>query len=138
MTTNPKHEKQIRAGAAENPARQPSTAAIRRGDNQLLENKNTQKIRRCLDSRHGQRRIVSKKGGDLLSRLRSTIGAHGLNCSVRNGKRWNPGAMTTLNKDDMSQEKQEIQKIHLNKEFLQATLKQPKGDHPHSREVSGY
>ena len=35
-----------------------------------------------------------KGGGDLLSRLRSTIGAAGLNFSVRNGKRWNPGAMT--------------------------------------------
>ena len=27
--------------------------------------------------------------------LRSTIGAFGLNFSVRNGKRWNPGAITT-------------------------------------------
>ena len=37
-----------------------------------------------------------KKGGDLLSRLvDSTIGATGLNFSVRNGKRWNPGAITT-------------------------------------------
>ena len=37
-----------------------------------------------------------KKGGDLLSRLMdSTIGATGLNFSVRNGKRWNPGAITT-------------------------------------------
>ena len=35
-----------------------------------------------------------KGGGDLLSRLRSTIGAAGLNFSVRNGKRWDPGAMT--------------------------------------------
>ena len=29
--------------------------------------------------------------------LRSTIGAGGLNFSVRNGKRWNPAAITTLN-----------------------------------------
>ena len=37
-----------------------------------------------------------KKGGDLLSRLvDSTIGATGLNFSVRDGKRWNPGAVTT-------------------------------------------
>ena len=37
-----------------------------------------------------------KKGGDLLYRLvDSTIGATGLNFSVRNGKRWNPGAITT-------------------------------------------
>ena len=27
--------------------------------------------------------------------IRSTIGAFGLNFSVRNGKRWNPGAITT-------------------------------------------
>ena len=33
-----------------------------------------------------------QNGGYLLSRLRSTIGAGGLNCSVRNGKRWNPVA----------------------------------------------
>ena len=37
-----------------------------------------------------------KIGGYLLSRLAdSTIGAIGLNCSVRNGKRWNPDAITT-------------------------------------------
>ncbi len=36
-----------------------------------------------------------KKGGDLLSHFRSTIGAEGLNFSVRNGKRWNPLAITT-------------------------------------------
>ena len=36
-----------------------------------------------------------KVGGDLLSRFRSTIGATGLNFSVRDGKRWNPGAITT-------------------------------------------
>ena len=40
--------------------------------------------------------FVYKVGGDLLSRLRSTIGADGLNFSVRNGKRWNPVAITTL------------------------------------------
>ena len=45
---------------------------------------------------------IRKNGGDLLShgyavpRVCSTIGAHGLNCSVRNGKRWNPGAITAL------------------------------------------
>ena len=38
--------------------------------------------------------LCQKSGGDLLSRLRSTIGAPGLNCSVRNGKRWDPGAVT--------------------------------------------
>ena len=37
-----------------------------------------------------------KGGGDLLSRLRSTIGAGGLNFSVRNGKRWNPAAIAAL------------------------------------------
>ena len=35
-------------------------------------------------------------GGCLLSHLRSTIGVTGLNFSVRNGKRWIPGAITTL------------------------------------------
>ena len=37
-----------------------------------------------------------KEGGDLLSHRRSTIGAGGLNFSVRNGKRWNPATVTTL------------------------------------------
>ena len=36
-----------------------------------------------------------KKGGYLLSHLRSTIGTIGLNFSVRNGKRWNPNVITT-------------------------------------------
>ena len=36
-----------------------------------------------------------KKGGDLLSHNCSTIGAEGLNFSVRNGKRWNTLALTT-------------------------------------------
>ena len=35
-------------------------------------------------------------GGDLLSHFRSTIGAVRFNFSVRNGKRWNPHAITTL------------------------------------------
>ena len=38
---------------------------------------------------------LSKNGGYLLSHLRSTIGAVGLNFSVRNGKRWNPDTITT-------------------------------------------
>ena len=36
-----------------------------------------------------------KSGGYLLSHLRSTIGAAGLNFSVRDGKRWNPGTIAT-------------------------------------------
>ena len=36
-----------------------------------------------------------ENGGYLLSHLRSTIGVIGLNCSVRNGKRWNPDAIAT-------------------------------------------
>ena len=36
------------------------------------------------------------RGGDLLSHFRSTIGAVRFNFSVRNGKRWNPHAITTL------------------------------------------
>ena len=39
---------------------------------------------------------LKKGGGYLLSRLRSIISVIGLNCSVRNGKRWNPDAITTL------------------------------------------
>ena len=39
---------------------------------------------------------LKKGGGDLLSRLRSTIGAVGLNFSVRNGKRWNTNAIATI------------------------------------------
>ena len=35
-------------------------------------------------------------GGDLLSHFRSTIGVVRFNFSVRNGKRWNPHAITTL------------------------------------------
>ena len=37
-----------------------------------------------------------KVGDDLLSHNCSTIGAGGLNFSVRNGKRWNPVAIVTL------------------------------------------
>ena len=40
-------------------------------------------------------RLPGKNGGDLLSHLGSTIGVTGLNFSVRNGKRWNPGAIAT-------------------------------------------
>ncbi len=40
--------------------------------------------------------FVVKDGGYLLSHIVcSTIGAIGLNFSVRNGKRWNPNAITT-------------------------------------------
>ena len=39
-----------------------------------------------------------KVGDDLLSRFRSTIGAGGLNFSVRNGKRWSPTAIVTLSR----------------------------------------
>ena len=35
-------------------------------------------------------------GGYLLSHRNSTIGVTGLNFSVRNGKRWIPGAIATL------------------------------------------
>ena len=53
-----------------------------------LEKKRSPFLTVCVEGTSG------KGGGDLLSRLRSTIGAAGLNFSVRNGKRWNPGAMT--------------------------------------------
>ena len=40
--------------------------------------------------------IRKKDGGYLLSHLvGSTIGVAGLNFSVRDGKRWNPGAIAT-------------------------------------------
>ena len=39
---------------------------------------------------------LSVGGGYLLSHFRSTIGVVRLNFSVRNGKRWNPHAITTL------------------------------------------
>ena len=40
-------------------------------------------------------RSSPEDGGYLLSHLGSTIGVTGLNFSVRNGKRWNPGAIAT-------------------------------------------
>ena len=45
-----------------------------------------------LDEHQG---LIMKNGGYLLSHLRSTIGAGGLNFSVRNGKRWNPATIAT-------------------------------------------
>ena len=39
--------------------------------------------------------LSPENGGYLLSHKRSTIGAVGLNFSVRNGKRWNPDAIAT-------------------------------------------
>jgi hypothetical protein len=43
----------------------------------------------------GLRGADIKGGGCLLSRFHSTIGASGLNFSVRDGKRWDPAAVTT-------------------------------------------
>ena len=40
-------------------------------------------------------RVALLGGGYLLSHFRSTIGVVRLNFSVRNGKRWDPHAMTT-------------------------------------------
>ena len=37
-----------------------------------------------------------RRGGDLLSHFRSTIGVVRFNFSVRNGKRWSPHAIATL------------------------------------------
>ena len=39
--------------------------------------------------------LPCQNGGDLLSRLRSTIGVAELNCPVRNGKGWNLRAKAT-------------------------------------------
>ena len=52
-----------------------------------------------LNGRRGILILFQENGGGLLSHLRSTIGAAGLNFSVRNGKRWNPGAYATLMRD---------------------------------------
>ena len=41
-------------------------------------------------------RTILEKGGYLLSHVRSTIGVAKLNFSVRNGKRWDLRAITTL------------------------------------------
>ena len=48
--------------------------------------------RKPLDFSRG---FLIKVGDDLLSHNCSTIGAGGLNFSVRNGKRWNPAAIVT-------------------------------------------
>ena len=55
-------------------------------------------IPKSVPSSYDRRRDAhfEKDGGDLLSRLRSTIGAVGLNFSVRNGKRWNTNAIATI------------------------------------------
>ena len=59
----------------------------------LLSSRNSPKITK-------PRQLVLSRlllsGGCLLSHLRSTIGVTGLNFSVRDGKRWIPGAITTL------------------------------------------
>ena len=50
-----------------------------------------------IKKRAGQLAVVRLLGGsDLLSHFRSIIGAVRFNFSVRNGKRWNPHAITTL------------------------------------------
>ena len=40
--------------------------------------------------------VFKKRRLPTLPRVCSTIGAGGLNCSVRNGKRWNPATIATL------------------------------------------
>ena len=47
------------------------------------------------DPSHSWNGSPYQNGSDLLSHLGSTIGAVGLNFSVRNGKRWNPDAIAT-------------------------------------------
>ena len=58
-------------------------------------NYNDEKIRRPVF----QARRIVKKGASTYSPAlsRSTIGAGGLNCSVRNGKRWDTAAIDTRN-----------------------------------------
>ena len=75
------------------------------------------------------RRLHLIEGGYLLSHFRTTIGVTGFNFSVRNGKRWNPRAITTL----VSSVKEMYtlmpsacvgfpRRIRLEKEFLEASL----------------
>ena len=52
--------------------------------------------------------LLLKVGDDLLSHLRSTIGAVRLNFSVRNGKRWNPDAIVTLRSYEVWSPKSEV------------------------------
>ena len=52
-------------------------------------------------------RLFKKRRLSTLPLLRSTIDVTGLNFSVRNGKRWNPGAITTLNKVINTDERKE-------------------------------
>ncbi len=53
-------------------------------------------LHELLQLREGQASL-KKNGGYLLSHLAgSTIGAGGLNFSVRDGKRWNPATIATL------------------------------------------
>ena len=79
------------------------------------EDKRTKKKRKAQDTRHKrtkkEERVAKKKSPALRGEHRghdsktaaayspalhcSTIGDGGLNCSVRNGKRWNPAAIAT-------------------------------------------
>ena len=84
------------------PASRQTTQAERHGcktEQKTKQNTGKQEFmqkRKGRDSPSGKS-LPKKNGGDLLSRLRSTIGVRGLNCSVRNGKRWNPAALGRLN-----------------------------------------
>ena len=54
-------------------------------------------FRRCKQTKNPGKNqgFVKKVGDDLLYHFRSTIGANGLNFSVRKGKRWIPIAIIT-------------------------------------------
>ena len=74
-------------------------------------------------------RTFGKDGGDLLSRLRSTIGAVGLNFSVRNGKRWNTNAIATR-MGDMTDNPDASEHPHTGREpgmYLAQHLHRPRG-----------
>ena len=68
------------------------------------------------DPSHSWNGSPHQNGSDLLSHLGSTIGAVGLNFSVRNGKRWNPDAIATW--------------ISLSSFFIYMTIAQAKETNP--------
>ena len=61
-------------------------------------------------------------GGYLLSHFRSTIGVAGFNFSVRNGKRWNPRAITTLIFVFSVSPKEACDKVGKNRLIVEPTL----------------
>ena len=74
----------------------PLNRTISRGTTPMTLRKREERISPYMKSPRHCRVRDSLGGGYLLSHFRSTIGVVRLNFSVRNGKRWNPHAITTL------------------------------------------